>query len=225
MTKPQESPPNAAATLASVPGPRRRGRPPKTQANPDEGNRRRPLIEAAARLFRTKGFEGTSTRDIAAAAGMRSGSPFYHFDSKNALLYVVVQDGMAFATQSQRDALAKLPEGASPHAQLRSLVRQHFEVLHGPHADFIPVMLYEWRSLSSVQREEIAAVKDAYEACWTPVLEALHRQGALKAEPATARLFILGALNWSVQWFHPRGELSLDALTDQALALFLGDVP
>lgn len=180
------------------------------------------MIEGAARLFRAKGFDGTSTRDIAAAVGMRSGSPFYHFDSKNALLYVVVQEGMAFAYQSQCDALTKLSEGASPREQLRSLVRQHFEVLHGPHADFIPVMLYEWRSLSSVQRQEIAAIKAAYEACWAPALEALHRQGALKADPVTARLFILGALNWSVQWFNPRGALSLDELTEQALDLFLG---
>ena len=203
--------------------PRKRGRPPKLPSDLDEGNRRRQLIEGAARLFRAKGFDGTSTRDIAAAVGMRSGSPFYHFDSKNALLYVVVQEGMAFAYQSQCDALTKLSEGASPREQLRSLVRQHFEVLHGPHADFIPVMLYEWRSLSSVQRQEIAAIKDAYEACWTPALEALHRQGALKADPVTARLFILGALNWSVQWFNPRGVLSLDELTEQALDLFLGN--
>jgi len=138
---------------------------------------------------------------------------------------VVVQEGMAFAAQNQRDALACLPDGSSPREQLRSLVRQHFEVLHGPHADFIPVMLYEWRSLTSTQRAEIAAIKDAYEACWTPVLEALHHQGALKADPAMARLFILGALNWSVQWFSPRGAHSLDALTDQAMALFLGDAP
>ena len=111
--------------------PRKRGRPPKLPSDLDEGNRRRQLIEGAARLFRAKGFDGTSTRDIAAAAGMRSGSPFYHFDSKNALLYVVVQEGMAFAYQSQCDALTKLSEGASPREQLRSLVRQHFEVLHG----------------------------------------------------------------------------------------------
>ena len=221
MTKPQAQAPLAAATPLT-PAPRRRGRPPKTQADPDEGNRRRPLIEAAARLFRTKGFDATSTRDIAAAAGMRSGSPFYHFESKNALLYVVVQEGMAFAAESQRDALARLPDGSSPREQLRNLVRQHFEVLHGPHADFIPVMLYEWRSLTSTQRQDIAATKDAYEACWTPVLDALHRQGALRADPATGRFFILGALNWSVQWFSPRGALSLDELTEQALDLFLG---
>jgi AcrR family transcriptional regulator len=201
--------------------PKKRGRPPKQRADLDEGNRRRQLIEAAARLFRAKGFEGTSTRDIAAAVGMRSGSPFYHFESKNALLHVVVQEGMAFATQSQKDALAALPQGASAREQLSSLVRQHFEVLHGPRADFIPVMLYEWRSLTPAQRQEIAALTDAYEACWTPVLDALHGQGVLRAAPAAARLFILGALNWSVQWFKPGGARSLDELTDQALALFL----
>ena len=224
MSKPPEPLPAAPATAPAGAPPRRRGRPPKTLADPDEGNRRRPLIEAAARLFRTRGFAATSTRDIAAAAGMQSGSPFYHFESKGALLFVVVQEGMAFATQSQRDALARLPDGASPREQLKSLVRQHFEVLHGPRADFIPVMLYEWRSLSSTQREQIAAIKDAYEACWAPALQALHLQGVLKADPGTARLFILGALNWSVQWFNPRGAYSLDDLTEQALALFLGDV-
>jgi hypothetical protein len=40
-----------------------------------------------------------------------------------------------------------------------------------------------------------------------------------------ARLFIFGALNWSVQWFDPQRGLSLDQLTDQALALFIRETP
>jgi AcrR family transcriptional regulator len=48
----------------------------------DDGNRRQQLIAGAARLFRRKGFDATSTRDIAAAAGMQSGSPFYHFKAR-----------------------------------------------------------------------------------------------------------------------------------------------
>ena len=213
--------------------PRKRGRPPKLRSDLDEGNRRRQLIEGAARLFRAKGFDGTSTRDIAAAAGMRSGSPFYHFDSKNALLYVVVQEGMAFAHQSQCDALSKLPEGASPREQLRSLVREHFEVLHGPHADFIPVMLYEWRRLDPDQVGEVTALKDAYEAAWVPVLNSLHASGQLAGDPVLARLMIFGALNWAVQWYRPppprasrakspaNNRATLDDLTTTALQLFL----
>ena len=210
----------AAVSIAT----RARGRPRKAAADLDEGNRRRLVIDSAARLFRTQGFDATSTRDIAAAAGMRSGSPFYHFESKIALLYVVMQEGMHQASKSQQAALAQLPLGISAREQLRTLIRHHFEVLlQGPKADFIPVMLYEWRSLNSAQRKDIAAIKDAYEGAWMPVLQSLHEQGALKADPAMARLFIFGALNWSVQWFSARGALSIDALTGQALALFIGE--
>ena len=219
----------AAADESPAPEPaearRPRGRPRKTVEELDDGNRRRALIEGAARLFRTQGFDATSTRDIAAAAGMHSGSPFYHFESKSALLHAVMDEGMVLALHSQKNALALLPSNATPRERLRVLVRHHFEILLGPHSDFIPVMLYEWRSLSPAQRKSIARVKDDYENLWMPVLQALAEQGALQAEPAVARLFIFGALNWSVQWFDPQRGMSLDQLTDQALALFTRETP
>ena len=213
--------PEASSVTVPIPAPVR-GRPRKSALEPDEGNRRRQIIDSAARLFRSKGFDAASTRDIAAAAGMHSGSPFYHFESKHALLYVVMQEGMQHALASQRAALAQLAPGTPARAQFRTLVRNHFEVLLGTHADFTPVMLYEWRSLDAAESTVIAALKDAYESEWMPVLHALHAEGALQATPAVARLFMFGALNWSVQWFNPQGALSFDALTDQAVALFLG---
>lgn len=215
--------PGTAANAAQpLPGRRPRGRPRKTHSELDEGNRRRLIIEGAARLFRAKGFAAASTRDIAAAAGMHGGSPFYHFESKNALLYVVMQEGMAQAAASQQAALDGVPANAPARERLRTLIRNHFQVLLGPGSDFIPVMLYEWRSLNDGQRAGISQLTGAYEAQWMPTLRALHADGALKADPRTARLFIFGALNWSVQWFSPRGAQSLDGLTEQALALFVG---
>ena len=206
-----------------MPAARPRGRPRKAPEARDDGNRRQLIIDSAARLFRTQGFDATSTRDIAAAADMRSGSPFYHFESKNALLHAVVEEGLQRAVASQQQALQQLPAAAPPLERLAALVRHHFEVLFGPEGDFIPVMLYEWRSLTPAQRASIDRVKADYEAQWMPVLQALHGMGALQTEPALARLFILGALNWAVQWYRPDGRLSLDALTDQALRLFVGD--
>ena len=212
-----------ANTTPAEPTPTRRprGRPRKTAEELDDGNRRRKLMDGAAKLFRTQGFAATSTRDIAAAAGMHSGSPFYHFESKSALLFAVMNEGMATAVQSQQQALAALPADAAPRDCLRVLIRHHFEVLLGPHSGFIPVMLYEWRSLTPAQRKSIARVKDDYEAAWMPALQALARQKALQADPGVARLFIFGALNWAVQWFAPKKGKSLDALTDEALALFI----
>lgn len=229
-TQASEAPPAPATRirktlLAASDEPRRpRGRPRKTAEEVDDGNRRRKLMDGAARLFLTKGFAATTTRDIAAAAGMHSGSPFYHFESKGALLHAVMNEGMVMALQSQQQALAALPCDAAPREQLQVLIRHHFEILLGPRSGFIPVMLYEWRSLTPAQRKGIARVKDAYEAAWMPTLGALHRQGALQADPGVARLFIFGALNWAVQWFAPKGGKSLDELTREALALFIREV-
>ena len=214
---------------ASAPvAPRRpRGRPRKTLAERDEGNRRQALLRAAARLFHRKGFAATSTRDIAAKAGMQSGSPFYHFKSKGDLLRAVMEEGLRAAGERQAQALDALrmtagsAEAIAPEAALRALIRTQFDILLGPGSDFVPVMLYEWRSLTPRQRADVALLARAYEAPWVPVLEALREAGRLRVDVHLARLFILGALNWSAQWFDPKKAATLDDLTDAAMDLFL----
>lgn len=214
-------------TLNSLAPKRARGRPRKTEDERDDGNRRQQLLTAAARLFRDKGFDATSTRDIAASVGMHSGSPFYHFKSKDALLLAVMEEGMRSALARQAEALqgaeaaAAKPAASQAVLQLRRLIRAHFDTLLGPGNDFVPVMLYEHRSLNARQRGALAQLQGAYEAAWTPVLEALHASGHLRAPVKLARLLILGALNWSVQWFDEKKGASLDELSDAAMALFL----
>lgn len=214
---------DASTDLVPVPVRRPRGRPRKSAEHADEGNRRHELMAHAARLFLDKGYAATTTRDIAAAMGMHSGSPFYYFKSKSALLYAVMREGMEGALASQQRALDALAPQADAHARLRALIRHHFDILLGPQSGFIPVMLYEWRSLSAAQKKGVSQVKDAYEAAWMPTLQKLAAQGDLRAEPAVARLFIFGALNWSVQWYRARGGRSLDQLTDEAVQLFAGN--
>ena len=121
------------------------------------------------------------------------------------------------------EVLKALGPRANAHDKLRALIRHHFEVLLGPYSDFIPVMLYEWRSLSPEQRADVMTQKDRYESVWVPVLRALHRSGQIKAKPTTARLLIFGALHWAVQWYSADGPLTLDEITAQAMTLFTGE--
>ena len=216
MTAPQRLIQTATETVPKRP----RGRPRKTADERDDGNRRPALLSAAARLFRRQGFDATSTRDIAAAVGMHSGSPFYHFKSKSALLCAVMEEGMRSAIARQACAVQSVPPSPAL-AQMRQLIRTHFDTLHGRGNDFVPVMLYEHRSLTDLQRVSLSKLQHEYEAAWTPVLEALHANGHLRAPVKLSRLLILGALSWSVQWFSARKGASLDELTDAAMALFL----
>lgn len=213
---------------------RARGRPKKTENERDDGNRRQALISAAAQLFHRKGYDATSTREIAARVSMQPGSPFYHFGNKQDLLLAVMAEGMKQATERQRAACVMLSTQQTDRDRLRVLIRNQFDVLLGPDSDFIPVMLYEWRSLNDAQRQTITQIKDEYEAAWTPVLQALHDSGQLQAPVGLARLMIFGALNWAVQWYQPPSpnragqkcrRASLDELTEAALALFLRGTP
>lgn len=187
----------------------------------EASDRREDIIREAARLFRAKGFKGTTTRDIAAAAGMQSGSPFYYFATKEDLLAAVMQTGMAIAAANQDRVLAQTDEDAPPARQLRALVSAHLNVLFGAGHDFMPVLMYEWPWLTDRQRQAVVAQKDSYEAAWMPALRGLHAQGRLRVKPDVARFFIFGALNWTVHWFRSDGALSLDELTAEAMKLFV----
>ena len=193
-------------------------RPRDSAAQPEEPNRRAELLRAAARLFHEQGYEATTIRDIAAAVGMRSGSPFYHFKSKQEMLKAVMLEGLetahaAMATVSAR----RLP----PRAAFEALVRAHLGTLleHGGH--FIPVLLYEWRSLNAASRADITAIKDSYEAIWQRAIVKLKKAKLIDADARLARLLIFGALNWTAQWYRPGAALNIDAVAAQASAFFL----
>ena len=71
----------------------------------EEKSRREALIDAASHLFRSKGYERTSVRDLAQAVGMQSGSLFYHFRSKAEILEAVMAQGVGDITENARQAL------------------------------------------------------------------------------------------------------------------------
>lgn len=187
-----------------------------------EGSARRSeLIAIAARSFRTKGFDATTTRDIASASGMQSGSPFYHFKSKMDLLFAVIDEGMRTALQGQKESLAKLPDQANACERLHALVLHHLHVLLSPGNDFIPVMLYEQRALPPALRKEINHAKDRYEQAWRQALQELEADGRLQTNASLARLMLFGAMHGTLIWHNRKQPLSLDALAKQYIAVFV----
>lgn len=186
-------------------------------------NRRADLVRVAARLFREKGFDGTTVRDIAHAVGMRSGSPFYHFANKHELLMAVMEEGLHLGLARIQQVLGDTTLPAAE--RFARLVRTQYGILHDTGSDFIPVMLYDWRSLPAQYKRRIIELKDRYDAIWQRTLDELHAQGLLRADPKLARLMILGAINFSATWYRakPRtaARVDLDELAAQTVALVL----
>jgi AcrR family transcriptional regulator len=176
------------------------------------------LLRAAARLFVDKGFAATTTRDIAEAVGMRSGSPFYHFRSKQELLKEAMIDGLEAGRERLLAAIAGV---ADPERRLYVLVRTHLGTLLEADCNS-PMLLNETRSLDVAARAEIAAAFDRYQAPWQATLDELAARGRIASAAAPLRLLLFGMLNWSGHWYRPDGPLTVDQLADSAVALLLG---
>jgi len=200
------------ATLQRAP---RRRRADATEA---DGNRRRQLLRASARLFREKGYDGTSVRDIAQATGMQSGSWVYHFATKQDILEAVMREGLVAALARIEAIVA---EASPPRATFEQLVRAHLETLLGPGQDFIPVVLYEWRSLEPAARRKIKVLLKRYEAIWQEVIAALQQNGDWPGSTRIDALLLFGALNWIARWYDARRALDVDALASECIRFFL----
>jgi AcrR family transcriptional regulator len=179
----------------------------------DEAGRRGQILRESARLFREKGYDGTSVRDIAAATGLQSGSWVYHFRTKQEILVAVMEEGLQQALE-RIEAIGR--EGLAPREHFRALLRTHLDTLLGPGQDFIPVLLYEWRSLEPEARPRIVALQRRYEAVWDAVIGALQRSGEWAEPTSIDRLLMFGALNWIAHWYRPGGALDAARLAAEA---------
>jgi len=183
-----------------------------------EPEARRRILDVAAALFLENGYAGTSLREIAAAVGMKTGSLYYHFASKEALLEAILRRGMEVMVAAF-DAAERDTRDAPARARFTAHVRAHLGALfeHGPYtAAHVTTFRTAPRSVCAA----IVPQRDAYEAMWSALLEGLRASGdvAPAAPVGLSRLMLFGAMNSSVEWFDPqRGSLDdfASAIADQ----------
>ncbi len=180
------------------------------------------LLSAAAHLFRDKGFDRTTVRDIAAAVGIQSGSIFHHFKSKEDILYAVMEEVIHFNTARLEQAVASEP---TAEGQLRALIRAELQSIVGDTAEAMTVMVTEWRCLSEDKQRKALALRSIYEQLWLDALNALHAEGAFRDDPFIMRRLLTGMTGWTPNWFDRDGPLSLDDLADIMLARIIGEKP
>ncbi len=176
------------------------------------------LLQEAARLFRRKGYERTTVRDLANAVGIQSGSIFHHFKSKEEILRSVMEETVIYNTALLR---AALDEASSLRERVLALIRGELQSIMGGTGEAMAVLVYEWRSLSEEGKAQVLALRDQYEQVWLKVLEEAREAGYVQNDPFILRRFLTGALSWTTTWFRPDGPMTLDSLAEEALAMVI----
>jgi AcrR family transcriptional regulator len=168
-----------------------------------EGGSRRLILDTAARLLRQGGYHQTTLREVAEAVGIRKASLYYHFASKEEIVEAVVNDGVHFVHEAVVAALAETSD-AAPHSRLEAAIRAHLTALHG-HGDYTSASIKAFAFGAMPVPDSVLRVRRAYEEVWRLLIAELQDAGAIAAErsPEALRLFLLGALNGSTDWYRP----------------------
>lgn len=198
--------------MASAPLPALRARPAPTRSAHIDS--RAPLVlDAAARLFCRQGYEGTSIRDIARAAGMLPGSLYCHFATKEDLLTAVYVRGVEQIIGAVQAAVRR---HADPWDRLEAACVAHLEAILRDD-DYARVVVRVRPADFAEASASLVGQRDRYEALWTALIAALPLPR--RSDRKTLRLLLLGALNWSQNWYRADGGASPRVIACQFTAL------
>lgn len=180
------------------------------------------LLAAAAHLFRNKGFERTTVRDLAQAVGIQSGSIFHHFKTKEEILRCVMEEVIHFNTDRMREGVE---QATSPRDKLLALINSELNSINGETGEAMAVLIFEWRCLKPESQHFILELREHYEQIWLDTLEQAQQAGlvAPHRDLFVLRRLMAGAISWSHYWYKPDGSIKPDQLAEQALYLALQD--
>lgn len=185
---------------------------PKTLKKVDVSRAR--VLDAAAHIFRERGFVGTTMRAIAQDAGIEAGSIYYHFKSKDELIGAVLDYGIRALQSSVTTAINKLPKSSSSRERIEIAIKSHVAAIV-EYGDYTLAMRRVFGQVPMAAWKKHVKLREEYGDFWHKLLADAQKQGGIRQDIdlTVARLFLLGGLNWTVEWFKPRKH-SLETIAE-----------
>jgi AcrR family transcriptional regulator len=176
------------------------------------------IISEAEALFNRQGFDGASMRDIAAAAEMQPASVYYHFESKEELLWAVWEKGGIELVDRVKNAIA---DKTDPWQRMETACIAHTTgLLDWRRANQALFVMPPWHYPESI-KARVIALRDEYERIFTGLIDDLPlRKGV---DRRYLRLSVIGALSWSLFWFKKERDTP-SAIAKQILSMLRAGV-
>lgn len=184
-------------------------------------SRHEAVRQQALQLFAKRGFSRVSIRDLATHLGISSGSIYQYIDSKEALLFELIEELYEYLLQAARHNQRSV---ATPAARLYTLFDAHLQ-LHASMAEYFHVAQHELHCLSERQQVRIHELCDMYQDCFVKEIVLLTGQPEHQAHRSAARTLI-GMLNQLPTWlddmatspkFNPTCHAMLQAVLNSRL--------
>jgi TetR/AcrR family transcriptional regulator, cholesterol catabolism regulator len=182
----------------------------------------RQILDAAAWLLRHRGYEATTTRAIAERVGIKAGSIYHHFSSKDVIVERVMNEGVRVVHEAVTAALDALPAKADPRSRLQAAITAHLRSSL-EHSDYTSASIRAFAFLPAELRKTCRLERRRYEDIWREIVVDAAKAGYI-AEGVNlnaARLMLLGAVNWAGEWYRPN-RVPIDRISASFAELTFG---
>jgi TetR/AcrR family transcriptional regulator, cholesterol catabolism regulator len=171
----------------------------------DARHRLREICRIAAGVFYEKGYTGASMQEIAKAVGLTKAGLYHHIESKDRLLFEIMNYGMDILQENVLDKVAPIED---PSEKLRQTIAGHIDLIVRARDWEITVILHENRSLRGRMRDKINARKKRYIVFLENLIAEVQRsRGSAVISPRLAAFALLGMVNWLYQWYRLEGPV------------------
>jgi AcrR family transcriptional regulator len=194
----------------------------KPQVTPSP-ERRRELLATAAEVFAAQGYNATTVRKIADAAGMLAGSLYYHFDSKESMVDEILS---TFLTELWEGYDAVLGAGLGPRETIAALVTESFREIDR-HRAAVAIYQKESKHLATQSRfQYLVDSQQKFEKAWLGTLERGVADKTFRAD-LDIRLtyrFVRDTVWVAASWYRPGGQHSPEEIARQYLSMVLDGI-
>ena len=191
----------------------------KKPALAPESDRTIDIYTKAAEIFHEQGFDATSMSSIAAAVDLTKAGLYYYIESKEDLLFAIMDYAMGRLETEVIEPSRKL---ADPVERLKSIIARHGRLLtEGNNA--ITILTDEIEGLKPKHRKQILERKRVYFDFVRGTLDELRAAGRLRDVNTTVATFSLfGTLLWLPHWYRPDGRLSSEQIITAIIDIAAG---
>ncbi|MGE0098948.1 MAG: TetR/AcrR family transcriptional regulator [Hydrogenophaga sp.] len=177
------------------------------------------ILDVAAQCFARQSFPAASMNDIAAACGTSKARLYHYYESKEAILFDLLdrytQRLLALIGEAEARAQRK---NLSERDALNELVRA-FLAEYETSATRHVALVHDTKFLGEVQRELILNRQRDVVAAFTRFLKRAYPDRVTPGNQSALTMLLVGLINWPFTWLRPGGPMSYSAFADEVVAV------
>ena len=178
--------------------------------------RRSKIRDIAAKVFAEQGFDRTTIRGIAKSGNISAASIYYYFDSKEELLYQVLDETMSTGLKLMKEIEQK---ELTEKEKLIEILQMH--TMTAINFDKMKLLVHEQNCLSAEHQTDLKIKQKQYMEQLTKVFESLKDSRQMRdLDPKVCAFAFFGMVSWAYRWFNPQGNLTTKQLAEYFTTIF-----